>query len=224
MDEEKIEGAASEEDWQKVQDAAEAKAQQDFAESQAPAREEFEKTQKEAAAKAEAMREQWKAEAEQLKADSRSAGSDAAQNFDRAQQQFDQAQQFNQSQQFNNQSQQYGQPQQYGQSQPNGQQSGDGYNEALAATIVGAGALIFALMSGIFAWLNFIFLVLPIALGIAGLVLAANAKKKGYAGGLQKAGFYTSLAGLIIGCIAMVSCGACSAAVTCIGCACAAKK
>ena len=57
MDEKKIEGAASEEDWQKVQDAAEAKAQQDFAESQAPAREEFEKTQKEAAAKAEAMPE-----------------------------------------------------------------------------------------------------------------------------------------------------------------------
>ena len=45
-----------------------------------------------------------------------------------------------------------------------------------------------------------------VILGIVGLVLSANAKKAGFQGGMQTAGFVLSLLGLIFGAIIFVSC------------------
>ena len=45
--------------------------------------------------------------------------------------------------------------------------------------------------------------------GIIGLVCASNAKKQGFSGGLQTAGFVLSLIGLIVGGIVFLSCIAC---------------
>lgn len=46
--------------------------------------------------------------------------------------------------------------------------------------------------------------VLALAFAIAGIVLASQAKKQGYDDAICKAGFYTSLIGIILGAMAMV--------------------
>lgn len=52
-----------------------------------------------------------------------------------------------------------------------------------------------------------------VILGIVGLILAGNAKKAGFNGGIRTAGFVLSLIGLIGGAIFFVACVACVGAI-----------
>lgn len=56
-----------------------------------------------------------------------------------------------------------------------------------------------------------------VILGIVGLILAGNAKKAGFVGGIQTAGFVLSLIGLIGGAIFFVACIACVGAIGAVG-------
>ena len=56
-----------------------------------------------------------------------------------------------------------------------------------------------------------------VILGIVGLILASNAKKAGFVGGMQTAGFVLSLIGLIGGAIFFVACVACAGAIGAVG-------
>lgn len=56
-----------------------------------------------------------------------------------------------------------------------------------------------------------------VILGIVGLILAGNAKKAGFVGGMQTAGFVLSLIGLIGGAIFFVACVACAGAIGAVG-------
>ena len=59
--------------------------------------------------------------------------------------------------------------------------------------------------------------ILSVILGIIGLVLASNAKKAGFVGGMRTAGFVLSLIGLIGGAIFFVACVACVGALGAAG-------
>ena len=56
-----------------------------------------------------------------------------------------------------------------------------------------------------------------VILGIVGLILAGNAKKAGFVGGMQTAGFVLSLIGLIGGAIFFVACVVCVGAIGAAG-------
>lgn len=58
---------------------------------------------------------------------------------------------------------------------------------------------------------------MSIILGIVGLILAGNAKKAGFVGGMQTAGFVLSLIGLIGGAIFFVACVVCIGAIGAAG-------
>lgn len=228
-------------DWQKAQDAAEEKAQQDFARQQSSAHDAFLKQQEEAKAKAQAMEEQFRQtqKADPFAAGPSADGGQAQGNFRQAQQNFQQAQQNFQQQTDQNFQQAYQQPNQNFQQQaqqnfqqqasqdfqqPNGGQPVSSpvpekaHTEAMVSLILGAAALFFGLLAGILGiFTHIFFLFLPTILGIAGLILSSEAKKNGYKGGMQTAGFWLSLIGLILGCLAFVSCGAC-AAISCAFC------
>ncbi|MGX8699663.1 MAG: hypothetical protein ACSW8F_06995 [bacterium] len=76
----------------------------------------------------------------------------------------------------------------------------------------GKGLAIASLVLGIIAvvfWFFGYFAILSVLLGIIGLVLASNAKKQGFVGGLQTAGFVLSLIGLIGGGVSFLACVAC---------------
>ena len=84
----------------------------------------------------------------------------------------------------------------------------------------GKGAATASLVLGIIAvvcWFFGSFAIVSVILGIIGIVMASNAKKAGYDGGLQIAGFVLSLIGLIGGAIAFVACAACVGTVGAIG-------
>lgn len=76
-----------------------------------------------------------------------------------------------------------------------------GQGAATAAFVCGIIGLLlsFAVYFGVFA----------VGLGIAGLILAANAKKAGFQGGLRTAGFVLSLIALILGALEIVACLGC---------------
>lgn len=85
-------------------------------------------------------------------------------------------------------------------------------------TIPGKGAATGSLVCGIIAIVLWIFgysAILSVIVGIIGIVLASNAKKAGFEGGMRTAGFVLSLIGLIFGAIIFVSCVACGAAIGC---------
>lgn len=78
--------------------------------------------------------------------------------------------------------------------------------------VPGKGAAIASMVLGIIAVLLWWFgysSAISVILGIIGLILASNAKKVGYTGGIRTAGFVLSLIGLIGGAIFFVSCVAC---------------
>ena len=78
--------------------------------------------------------------------------------------------------------------------------------------IPGKGAATASLVLGIISVVLWFFgysALVSVILGIVGLILAGNAKKAGFNGGIRTAGFVLSLIGLIGGAIFCVACVAC---------------
>ena len=79
--------------------------------------------------------------------------------------------------------------------------------------IPGKGAATASMVLGIISVVLWFFgysALVSVILGIVGLILAGNAKKAGFVGGIQTAGFVLSLIGLIGGAIFFVACIACA--------------
>lgn len=75
--------------------------------------------------------------------------------------------------------------------------------------IPGKGAATASMVLGIISVVLWFFgysALVSVILGIVGLILAGNAKKAGFVGGIQTAGFVLSLIGLIGGAIFFVAC------------------
>lgn len=86
--------------------------------------------------------------------------------------------------------------------------------------IPGKGAAITSMVLGIISVVLWFFgysALVSVVLGIVGLILAGNAKKAGFVGGMQTAGFVLSLIGLIGGAIFFVACVACVGAIGAAG-------
>lgn len=82
--------------------------------------------------------------------------------------------------------------------------------------IPGKGAATASLVLGIISVVLWFFgysALISVILGIVGLILAGNAKKAGFNGGIRTAGFVLSLIGLIGGAIFFVACVACVGAI-----------
>ena len=82
--------------------------------------------------------------------------------------------------------------------------------------IPGKGAATASLVLGIISvvlWFSGYSALVSVILGIVGLILAGNAKKAGFNGGIRTAGFVLSLIGLIGGAIFFVACVACVGAI-----------
>ena len=82
--------------------------------------------------------------------------------------------------------------------------------------IPGKGASTASLVLGIISVVLWFFgysALVSVILGIVGLILAGNAKKAGFNGGIRTAGFVLSLIGLIGGAIFFVACVACVGAI-----------
>ena len=82
--------------------------------------------------------------------------------------------------------------------------------------VPGKGAATASMVLGIIAVVLWFFgygALVSVILGIIGLVLAGNAKKAGYNGGMRTAGFVLSLIGLIGGAVFFVACVACAGAI-----------
>lgn len=82
--------------------------------------------------------------------------------------------------------------------------------------IPGKGAATASLVLGIISVVLWFFgysALVSVILGIVGLILAGNAKKEGFNGGIRTAGFVLSLIGLIGGAIFFVACVACVGAI-----------
>lgn len=82
--------------------------------------------------------------------------------------------------------------------------------------IPGKGAATTSLVLGIISVVLWFFgysALVSVILGIVGLILAGNAKKAGFNGGIRTAGFVLSLIGLIGGAIFFVACVACVGAI-----------
>ena len=80
----------------------------------------------------------------------------------------------------------------------------------------GKGAATASLVLGIISVVLWFFgysALVSVILGIVGLILAGNAKKAGFNGGIRTAGFVLSLIGLIGGAIFFVACVACVGAI-----------
>ena len=79
--------------------------------------------------------------------------------------------------------------------------------------IPGKGAATASMVLGIIAvalWFFGYSALVSVILGIVGLILSGNAKKAGFTGGMQTAGFVLSLIGLVGGAIFFVACIACA--------------
>ena len=82
--------------------------------------------------------------------------------------------------------------------------------------VPGKGAATASMVLGIIAVVLWFFgygALVSVILGIIGSVLAGNAKKAGYNGGMRTAGFVLSLIGLIGGAVFFVACAACAGAI-----------
>lgn len=81
--------------------------------------------------------------------------------------------------------------------------------------IPGKGAATASLVLGIIAVVLWFFgysAIISVVLGVIGIILAGNAKKAGFEGGIRTAGFVLSIIGLVGGAIAFVACVACMGA------------
>ena len=93
----------------------------------------------------------------------------------------------------------------------NGGYNNGGYNN-YNGDVPGKGAATASMVLGIIAVVLWFFgysSIISVILGIIGLILAGNAKKAGYNGGIRTAGFVLSLIGLIGGALFFVACIAC---------------
>lgn len=92
--------------------------------------------------------------------------------------------------------------------------------ENVNGNVPGKGQAIASLVLGIISvvlwWFGYSAIV-SVILGVIGLVLAGNAKKAGFVGGMRTAGFVLSLIGLIGGAIVLVACVACAGALAAAG-------
>lgn len=59
--------------------------------------------------------------------------------------------------------------------------------------------------------------VVGVICGVVGIILAANAKKQGFSGGMQTAGFVLSLIGLILCAVTFFTCTICTGCAACAG-------
>lgn len=84
-----------------------------------------------------------------------------------------------------------------------------GKGPAIASMVLGIISVVF--------WFFGVTAIVSVILSIIGLILASNAKKAGFVGGMQTAGFVLNLIGLIGGAIAFVACFACTAVVGAAG-------
>ena len=79
------------------------------------------------------------------------------------------------------------------------------------------GSMICGIVGLVFVWFG-VSSIITLAAGIVGLILAINAKKKGFVGGMLTAGLIMSIISLALGaivfiaCIGIVGCSACAAA------------
>ncbi len=79
--------------------------------------------------------------------------------------------------------------------------------------VPGKGAAIGSLVCGIVSVVFWFFgwgALVSVICGIVGLILASNAKKAGFEGGIRTAGFVLSIIGLIGGALVFVACVACA--------------
>ena len=110
--------------------------------------------------------------------------------------------------QYPNNNQQQQAPQYQAPMYPQAPQNHPAKNLALASMICGIVGLVFGWAAGL----------IGIPAGIVGLILAINAKKKGFVGGMLTAGLIMSIISLALGaivfiaCIGIVGCSACAAA------------
>lgn len=86
--------------------------------------------------------------------------------------------------------------------------------------IPGKGAATASMVLGIISvalWFFGYSALVSVILGIIGLILAGNAKKAGFVGGIQTAGFVLSLIGLIGGAVFFAACIACAGVIGAAG-------
>ena len=81
--------------------------------------------------------------------------------------------------------------------------------------VPGKGAATGALVLGIVGLVVALFINGPVGLvaGIVGLVMASKAKKEGFSGGIQTAGFVLSILAVVFGALGLVACIACTASI-----------
>lgn len=112
-------------------------------------------------------------------------------------------------------------------SQPDYSQQGsyqqDPYNQPYGQPtpkLPGQGAATASLILGIIGAVCALFLtfgVISVGCGIAGIIVAGNAKKQGYTGGMRTVGFILSLLSLIFGALEIVACIGCVAVIGATG-------
>ncbi len=82
------------------------------------------------------------------------------------------------------------------------QQDTPGKSDAIGSMVLGIIAIVFLF----FGWSS----VISVIMSIIGLILASNAKKKGYTGGMQTAGFVLCIINLFGGILIFIACVACT--------------
>lgn len=97
------------------------------------------------------------------------------------------------------QNNQYDQNNQYNQYNDNGSQPGKG--AAIASLVLGIVSIVF--------WFFGMGALVGLVTGVIGLICSSSAKKAGFVGGIQTAGFVCSLIGLIGSALVFIACVAC---------------
>ena len=101
----------------------------------------------------------------------------------------------------------------------NGGYNNGGYNN-YNGDVPGKGAATASMVLGIISvvlWFFGFSAIVSVILGVVGLILAGNAKKAGFMGGIRTAGFVLSLIGLIGGALVFIACVAVVGAIGTLG-------
>lgn len=101
----------------------------------------------------------------------------------------------------------------------NGGYNNGGYNN-YNGDVPGKGAATASMVLGIISVVLWFFgysAIVSVILGVVGLILAGNAKKAGFMGGIRTAGFVLSLVGLIGGALVFIACVAVVGAIGTLG-------